>query len=178
MAAAIVSTKTTAPIVAPTNKPITLATRSLSIAKSQLGYAEEPKGSNKGPHIKKYLASVGLDEGYAWCMGFVYWCVNEASKEQGTPNPLVKTAGVMNQWNKIPKEMKHSVPQAGDIFIMDFGKGAGHTGFVTSVKDGVIQTIEGNSNDEGSREGYEVCRKPNGRKVSSCKGFIRLPQHF
>ena len=174
MATVQVSTKTTAPIVAPTNKPLTLSARALSIAKSQLGFSEEPKGSNKGPHIKKYLNSVGLDEGYSWCMAFVYWCTNEAAKEQGVPNPLVKTAGVLAQWNKIPKSMKFTTPQAGDIFIMDFGGGKGHTGFVTSVKDGVIQTIEGNSNDDGSREGYEVCRKPNGRKIGSIKGYIRI----
>lgn len=174
MANTIVTPKTTTPVPAPTGTPVTLSMRALSIAKSQLGNSEVPKGSNKGPHIKKYLNSVGLDEGYAWCMAFVYWCVNEASKEMNVPNPIIKTAGVLNQWNKIPKAMKKTVPQAGDIFIMDFGKGAGHTGFVTSVKDGVINTIEGNSNDEGSREGYEVCRKPNGRKMASIKGYIRF----
>jgi hypothetical protein len=159
----------------PTGKPVTLISRALGIASSQLGFAEEPKGSNSGPHIKKYLNSVGLNEGYAWCMSFVYWCVDQAAKEQGVKNPLVKTAGVLNQWNAIPKTMKIvKDPKPGDIFIMDFGKGAGHTGFVTSVKDGVIQTIEGNSNDDGSREGYEVCRKPNGRKISTIKGFIRI----
>jgi hypothetical protein len=62
----------------------------------------------------------------------------------------------------------------GDIFIMDFGGGKGHTGFVTQVIGDRIQTVEGNSNDEGSREGFEVCRKPGGRSISSCKGFLRL----
>jgi hypothetical protein len=171
---AILNPKTSTLIPKPTGTPITLAMRALSIAKSQLGNSEVPKGSNKGPHIKKYLNSVGLDEGYAWCMGFVYWCVNEASKEMNVPNPLVKTAGVLNQWNKVNKAMKVSRPMPGDIFIMDFGKGAGHTGFVTKVVGERFETIEGNSNDEGSREGYEVCRKPNGRLISSCKGFIRL----
>lgn len=160
-------------VTQPTGVPITLSMRALSIAKSQLGNSEVPKGSNKGPHIKKYLNSVGLDEGYAWCMAFVYWCVNEASKEMNVPNPIIKTAGVMNQWNKILKAMKKTIPQPGDIFIMDFGKGAGHTGFVTSVKDGVIQTIEGNAAPEnGGREGYIVCRKQ--RNVVSLKGLIRL----
>ena len=55
---------------------------------------------------------------------------------------------------------------------MDFGKGLGHTGFVEKVEGNVIHTIEGNTNDTGSREGYEVCRRT--RKVEQCKGFIRL----
>lgn len=152
----------------------TLSQRILSIAQSQLGYAEEPKGSNKGKHIEKYLASVGLPGGYAWCMSFVYWCVNEACKESKITNPLVKTGGVMHQWNSIDKKYKVTSPKPGDIFIMDFGKGAGHTGFVTKVENGRIFTIEGNSNDEGSREGYEVCRKPGGRKFETIKGYIRI----
>jgi hypothetical protein len=38
-----------------------------------------------------------------------------------------------------------------------------HTGLVTRVdaKD-VFSTIEGNTNDEGSREGYEVCARVRG----------------
>lgn len=141
----------------------------ISIAQGELGKAEIPKGSNAGPHVEKYLKSVGLKGGYAWCMAFVYWCCKEAAKPG-----LIKTAGVLRQWNEIPAKYKVTTPQAGDIFIMDFGKGMGHTGFVESVQGDRIFTIEGNSNDEGSREGYEVCRKPGGRLISSCKGFIRL----
>ena len=34
-----------------------------------------------------------------------------------------------------------------------------HTGLITEVHDGYFITIEGNTNDEGSREGYEVCQR-------------------
>lgn len=154
---------------------MTLIEKSLEIAASQLGVQEIPKNSNAGADVEKYLKSVKLGKGYSWCMAFVYWCVNEAAKSLNVTNPLVCTAGVLNEWNKVAVDHKFTKnPQAGDIFIMDFGKGAGHTGFVTSVGNGRIQTIEGNSNDDGSREGYEVCRKPNGRPLSSIKGYIRL----
>ena len=166
--------KPTTAVKPPTGAPITLASRTLSIAKSQLNFGEIPKGSNWGVHVQKYLESVGINFPASWCMAFVYWCTNQGCKEMGIVNPLVKTGGVLNQWNKVNKAMKFKEPKVGDIFIMDFGGGKGHTGFVTSVKDGRIQTIEGNSNDEGSREGFEVCRKPNGRTIASCKGFIRL----
>lgn len=154
---------------------MTLSEKALEIAESQLGVQEIPKNSNAGADVEKYLKSVKLGKGYAWCAAFVYWCVNEAAKSIGVTNPLVCTAGVLNLWNKMPVDFKFTKnPKRGDIFIMDFGKGAGHTGFVTGVSNGRIQTIEGNSNDEGSREGYEVCRRPNGRNISSIKGFIRL----
>ena len=141
----------------------------LQIAITQIEKAEIPKGSNWGEHVQKYLISVGITFPASWCMAFVYWCC-----KQSNPNtPLIKTGGVLAQWNQIPAKYKVKTPLPGDIFIMDFGGGKGHTGFVESVSGDVIQTIEGNSNDEGSREGYEVCRKPGGRKISSMKGFIR-----
>ena len=152
---------------------MTLSERALNVAVYQLGNAEVPHGSNWGPAVEKYLKSVGITFPAPWCMAFVYWCVNEACKEMDLNNPLKKTGGVMLQWVG-SKHLRVDKPMKGDIFIMDFGGGKGHTGFVTSVVGDRIQTVEGNSNDEGSREGFEVCRKPGGRKISSCKGFLRL----
>ena len=142
----------------------------VEVALTQDGVTENPKGSNSGPEVNEYLKSVGLKPGFSWCMAFVYWCANKA---YGTENKLVKTAGVLDQWNKIDYKYKSKTPQVGSIFIMDFGGGKGHTGIVTEVKGSTIYTIEGNSNDEGSREGYEVCRRI--RQISSCKGFINIP---
>ena len=34
-----------------------------------------------------------------------------------------------------------------------------HTGIVTKVEGKMVHTIEGNTNDEGSREGFEVCQR-------------------
>jgi len=147
----------------------------LDIANSQLGKEETPRGSNWGEPVKSYLATVGIDFPASWCMAFVHWCSVQAFKNTGVKNPLIKTGGVLRQWNEINGYYKHKEPQAGDIFIMDFGGGHGHTGFVSAVNGNKIETIEGNSNDTGSREGYEVCAKPGGRLISSCVGFIRLP---
>lgn len=148
-----------------------LAQTILEVAHSQLGVEEIPRGSNSGPQVDAYLKSVGLGKGYAWCMSFVYWCTKEACLKAGATNLLKKTGGVLAQWNAKP-ELRVSTPQPGDIFIMDHGKGTGHTGFVSKVfPNGNIETIEGNTNDDGSREGYEVCRRI--RTIKSCKGFLR-----
>ncbi|MDH4195620.1 MAG: hypothetical protein OEW33_08290 [Nitrospirota bacterium] len=37
-----------------------------------------------------------------------------------------------------------------------------HTGFATSFDQISFDTIEGNTNDEGSREGFEVCSRSRG----------------
>lgn len=155
----------------------------IEVAISQIGKEEIPRGSNWGEHVKKYLASVNIGFPASWCMAFVYWCVEEAKVRikmggsAGLRNPLIRTGGVLKQWNEIENQpfqpkCKFTTPLPGDIFIMDFGKGLGHTGFVEKVEGDVIHTIEGNTNDTGSREGYEVCRRT--RKIKDCKGFIRI----
>lgn len=141
----------------------------LDIAIGELGKQEIPLNSNWGEHVQKYLKSVGITFPAPWCMAFVYWCCKQADDN----TPMVRSGGVLNVWNKTDKKYKVSVPQKGDIFIMDFGKGLGHTGFVEKVEKDIIHTIEGNATTiSGSREGIEVCRKT--RKISSCIGFIRL----
>lgn len=138
----------------------------------QIGVQEDPIGSNWGKDTTKgvpmYLASVGIHFPASWCMSFVYWCCI-----QENPNTaLIKTGGVLMQWNEVGAQYKHNTPQPGDIFIQDHGHGLGHTGFVESVIGDTIHTIEGNTNDTGSREGYEVCRRI--RDIKSCIGFIRI----
>src|SRR5688572_30421432 len=103
---------------------MSLSINALNIAITQLGYEEEPRGSNWGPHVKKYLNSVGLNFAASWCMAFIYWCFREAANLSGYTTPLVKTGGVLNHWNKAGKQYKFTAdPQPGDIFIMDLGKG-------------------------------------------------------
>lgn len=150
-----------------------LSNKALQVAITQLGVEEIPRGSNWGAPVKGYLNRVGLNFPASWCMAFVYWCFDEASKQLAIKNPTVKTAGCLAHWNS-PNAVSKRVqtPQAGDIFIMDFGGGLGHTGIVEKVDaDGTLHTIEGNTNDTGSREGYEVCRRV--RKKSQMKGFLR-----
>ncbi len=37
------------------------------------------------------------------------------------------------------------------------GQGGRHAGIVLGRRGEIVETIEGNTNDDGSREGYEVC---------------------
>lgn len=150
-----------------------LSIEALFVASTQIDVKED--GNNAGPEVARYLKSVGLNTGYAWCMAFVYWSVNVAAKRLNLQNPLIPTAGVLRQWNettcrKIPN--RSSAIKPGDIFIMEFGGGKGHTGFVEKISGSIVHTIEGNTNDEGSREGYEVARRQ--RSLSEIKGFIQL----
>jgi hypothetical protein len=143
---------------------------------------EVPKNSNRGPQVEAYLKRTGLGGGFAWCCAFVYWCFDEAAKTQAQRNPMVKTAGCLDHWTRskaagAARIMKHhavddpGLIQPGMVFIMDYGGGTGHTGFVESVAGGLLTTIEGNTDASGTREGGGVYRLT--RKVVAInKGFI------
>ncbi|MFD2908154.1 CHAP domain-containing protein [Flavobacterium ardleyense] len=152
----------------------------LEIATSQIGVLEQPLGSNAGPEVEKYLASVRSSKGNPWCMAFVYYCFQEASKTLKTTNPLIRTGGCLSQWNRtIAKKITASTAQSnpsfvipGSIFIIDHGSGLGHTGIVKEVNNGYITTIEGNTNNKKSREGIGVFLLQSRKLNSINKGFI------
>ena len=58
------------------------------------------------------------------------------------------------------------------VFVLSTGGGHGHVGFIESVQGVVLTTIEGNTNDGGSREGVGVFRR-NGRRINGInQGFV------
>ncbi|OGU59527.1 MAG: hypothetical protein A2X64_08260 [Ignavibacteria bacterium GWF2_33_9] len=152
----------------------------LKVAFSQIGVMEVPEGSNSGPQVNKYLASVNVPPHNYWCASFVYWCFNEAAKNLGRDNPLVKTGGCIRHWNKtngtklLAKDAINnpSLIKPGYVFIIDHGAGKGHTGIVEKVDGGFVHTIEGNSNPNGSSNGIGVFNITK-RKINSInKGYI------
>lgn len=155
-----------------------LTDRVISTLAGQVG-VKELTGKNDGKEVEAYLKAVGLGKGYAWCQAFLFWGFDKSAKEVGKTNPMPKTAGVLDCWNKSKdyQVKKGDRPQVGDVFAMDFGKGTGHTGIVTDVQGDYINTIEGNTSADPTlpsedRDGQGVYRRR--RKISSInKGFIR-----
>lgn len=129
---------------------------------------EEPKGSNRGPWVDKYLAAAGLEPGYPWCAAFVTYLLKQVKAMPKVNGP----AAVVNWKRWAEKNGKIvEVPKRGDLFFYVHPNGTGHIGIVLENKGATFRSIEGNTNDDGSREGYEVCRRV--RSVASCR-FIRL----
>jgi len=82
----------------------------MKVAVTQLGMKEDPIGSNWGKVVQGYLKSVGLTAPAAWCQAFAYWCYEKASLNAAAKNPMVKTAGVLDCWNKTVESLKlHAV---------------------------------------------------------------------
>jgi peptidoglycan hydrolase-like protein with peptidoglycan-binding domain len=145
----------------------------LQIARSQVGVLETPRNSNRGPEVDSYLAAVGLPPGHPWCAAFVYWCLQRASQQTGEANDCARTGGVLRQWalageagiERITATRARNDPalvRPGMVFVMDHGRGLGHTGFVYRTVGARFDTIEGNTDASRTREGggvYALTRK-------------------
>lgn len=139
---------------------------------SQIGVTEV--GSNAGPQVEAYLATTGLGSGYAWCAAFVAWVL----EQNNVPNPKsawspswFPASNVVWQSNGL----KIRLPLPGDVFgIYYTNKGRiAHVGFVHRYSDKITITVEGNTNDTGSREGDGVYlkRRPT-RQLHSVANYI------
>ena len=165
--------------------PTGLAGAALATAVSQIGVMEDPPGSNKGRKVEEYLGAVGVPPGSYWCMAFVNWCFQHAASQLKTNNNFPRTGGCLDAWNRVKskspacivtREQAVADPsriRPGFVFILDHGKGLGHTGFVKQAIGGALRTIEGNSNPVGSSYGIGVFEL-NRRNVmnSDLKGFL------
>lgn len=168
-----------------------LLTAVLQIAAAEVGVMEKPLGSNRGPRVDQYLKAVGLTPSsgsFPWCVAFTYFCFQEAAQSLGIKNPHVRTAGVLAHWNAAKsvrgaERITHvaatndpSLVKPGQLFVMDYGGGAGHTGLILAVANGRLTTIEGNTNDGGSRNGIGVFQR-DARKIAGInRGFIDYSQ--
>lgn len=143
---------------------------------------EVPRNSNRGPEVDAYLKRAGVSVGLSWCCAFVYWCFDEAAHALGRTNPMVKTAGCLDHWQRAAAKGAQRISSAravaepglvkpGMVFIIDHGGGLGHTGLVETTAGGLLTTIEGNTDASRTREGGGVYRLT--RKVAEInKGFI------
>lgn len=172
----------TVPQIASTDEPLLAEALRQAQHQEARGVREVPPNSNRGPDVETYLKRTGLGGGHAWCCAFTYWCFDEAAKALQRSNPVVRTAGCMDHWNRAPGQgarriQRHQAVadpgrlQPGMLFIMDFGGGLGHTGIVEAVDGGRIVTIEGNTDASKTREGGGVYRLER-KLVDVSKGFI------
>lgn len=127
---------------------------------SQIGVVEQPKGSNWGKDISKYLSHVNYKYPGPWCAAFVKFCLDSAGIKS-TITAYSPTAH--NPKNLVLFKNKWYIePRAGDVFTIYYPsmKRIAHTGFYDhKVNSSICETVEGNTNNDGSREGYMVCRR-------------------
>jgi hypothetical protein len=161
--------------------PMTKALEEILPGKKGLGqmvvaYAEkhleqhprEVGGQNKGPWVRLYMqGNEGSD--WPWCAGFVSFVLKQACKSLNVSPPIQTSfscdslaAGAKERglFLKESDAMQKNAIVPGSLFLVRrTSTDWAHTGIVLSAEDDIFHTIEGNTNDDGDREGYEVCRR-------------------
>lgn len=112
----------------------------------------------KSNMVTKYCTSAGSSRLCEWCSSYVIWCLRETE--------MLETGG-FNQVNAYADSLRYTdkgayysrgeyVPEPGDMIFFEWERPsngyADHVGVVTSVEDGYVYTIEGNTH-QGSGSG-------------------------
>ncbi len=123
---------------------------------SQIG-VREATGNNDGKAVEMYLKTVGLDKGYPWCAAFVKWNLVQCN----ISNTINGMALSCHNKNNVVYEKNHFIkdPEPGDVFTLFYPKlgRIGHTGFFDEqINSSIYKSVEGNTNEAGSREGDGV----------------------
>lgn len=155
--------------------------RTLAVARAALAlHIRETGGNNRGPLVEALQVYAGCYEGDPWCAAFCDVCVRLGFEAAGLKPPLRIGVGCSDLVRRAAKlervfELEHAglgeyalgAPEAGDLLVLRSSKKAAsakpyrHIGLVVSPLNarGVLETIEGNTNDAGSADGDGVYLK-------------------
>lgn len=154
------------------------------IAFSYIGQKELPANSGfEDAYFEEKMKSVGWQKGFAWCILFCELVWTEAMPAWKDFFAKMFSASVMQTWNNFKNtDYVSKTPISGAIVIWQkYAKGKptrfGHAAIVYDVFPTYFNTVEGNTNALGSREGDMVA--PKQRKLDFkikdglvLKGFI------
>jgi len=174
----IVGNLTWTKLTEPMRKAFTRIDSNLTFRELVVAYAENHLKSNpcefnqnEGTWVRAYMDG---HEGsnWPWCMGFAQTIIDQASftigKNLKDILPITYSCDVVGLDGLKKKllirnsEIRNnlSLVERGDLFLVSkSAKDWVHTGIITDIEGDWFHTIEGNTNDEGSREGYEVCKR-------------------
>jgi len=130
----------------------------LAIAEKEIGVQEDHE--NSGARVDTYNAYVGLKK-VPWCASFVSWVFGQA----GYMQPRTAWSPALFPGNRLAKN-----PLAGMVLGVYFQelKRIAHCGIVAGVRGDWIESIEGNTSKNGSREGTGVFRRTRHKRTIRC----------
>lgn len=158
-----------------------LAEKLVELAKKEVG-VKEVGSTNRGKRVDEYKASTNLPPhaAWPWCAAFICWLVREAMQATGQrytfKRPTTAGAWDMENWSRAQDDSTWTKKPTGgdicpgDIVIFKFS----HIGLATSAPDksGIINTVEGNTDAAGGRNGGGVLAKK--RRVDQIRSRIRF----
>ena len=136
-----------------------LSERTLMVLDSQVGVKESP--SNWGPKVSMYLRAAGILTPAPWCAALLTWALLEAGADR---KKLPRFAASTYYWWSWARANKRLISKGSKIVRGNFGvwngKGGGHIfAVVKPVGAYAAETLEGNTNKAGAREGEYVMRR-------------------
>lgn len=154
---------------------VSLADAAVAYARDFIGLREH--GNNVGPGVEWFQKLGTIRAGQPWCAAFVNGIAEIACavKDRTSPLEAVPLQGYVQSYYEYGTQQGWLVnkPEAGDLFLVwhESKERYAHIGFVQVVTGNQIKTIEGNSNEDGSREGREVAE--NWREIREGIVFLR-----
>jgi hypothetical protein len=162
-------------LMTPVIPPVPLTPAFLIAAAASLVGAREQGGNNRGQMIELFLRGVKQPAGQPWCAAFVhhvgYWShYDDESGNSSWPLPATASCYMLGVYAK-ERGVLREEPEVGDVFLLWSSRLArfAHTGVVTRVRgEGETpgggasfdcDTIEGNTDLAGNREGDGVMRR-------------------
>lgn len=161
--------------------------RLIAAASSFVGIGEEG-GNNRGQVVELFLRQVRQPPGQPWCAAFVhhvgYWSHFDAvSKSSSWPLPATASCWELGEYASNRAVLRRD-PEPGDVFLVHSAalRRFAHTGIVVGVVkteasrgDTVYTctTIEGNTSDDGSREGRTTALRERSFSIVGGDRFVR-----
>lgn len=158
-------------------------------AEAKIGVREKG-GNNKGEDLAPFFAADAYDpngaqpgdDGYAWCAAFCCYCVKAAieaiymTPRPGFTRPTTPGAWAFEEWSLAQDATTHTKKKPrgdirrGDLVVYKFS----HIGVAVGPvsPSGYFETVEGNTNKAGSREGDGVY--PKRRHIDEVRSRIRF----
>ncbi|MCA9468632.1 MAG: peptidoglycan-binding protein [Nitrospira sp.] len=138
-------------------------------------HPREVGGQNCGPWVRLYMKG-HEGEAWPWCAGFVTFLLKQAAQTLQMTPPIQGSFScdtLVAQAKDAGLFVKESDLSRGDTYAKELSLASiflvrrtstdwTHTGLSSEFNADSFDTIEGNTNDEGSREGYEVCARTRG----------------
>jgi peptidoglycan hydrolase-like protein with peptidoglycan-binding domain len=142
---------------------------------------------NSGPWVRAYMnGNEGKD--WLWCMGFVQTIIDQAASMLGKNfqalMPLTfscDTVGTIGLEKKLLTRFTEvrnnpSKVKPGDVFLLQQSPHDWfHTGIITSIGDGIFETVEGNTNGGGSSNGFAALKRVRNFRTSKLDVFSVEP---
>ena len=121
----------------------------VEVARSEIGAQEHP--GNTGPAVEKYMAAVGLPDGYPWCAGFIAWVLDRSGAARPTVRSAVATDYITARSIDATDVLRGAadVPRGALSIHRRGGTWKGHIGVVEEWGQACGTAIEGNTSPPG-----------------------------